>query len=219
MMALELIEKMNLNPGDRALDVGCGLGGSAFLMAVRFGLLVDGVDLSRNMLDMANRKRVAHGLEERVRLECGDCLDLDRPGYYDAVYSRDVFLHISDKARLFSVLQRSLRPGGTLLFTDYCCGEQPWHTEFEDYVRNRGYCLHTLLEYTRLVSEAGFDSVECSDLTVRFIQILQSDLDRIEQLDLAERVRTSLEQSWQGKLNRCQSGDLQWGLITAVKPA
>lgn len=215
-MALELIGKMNLKPDNRVLDVGCGLGGSAFLMAARFDLFVDGIDLSRNMLAMANRKRVAHGLQERVRLEYGDCLELDRPGRYDAVYSRDVFLHIRDKVRLFSVLKRSLRPGGLLLFTDYCCGEQPWHTEFADYVKDRGYCLNTLTEYARLVSDAGFDHVECIDLSARFMQILQSDLDQIADLDLAETERRQLQLSWRGKLARCQSGDHRWGLITAA---
>jgi len=215
-MAMELIGKMNLKPDNRVLDVGCGLGGSAFLMADRFDLLVDGIDLSRNMLEIANQKRDAYGLGQRVSLEYGDCLELDRPGHYDAVYSRDVFLHIRDKARLFSVLKRSLQPGGILLFTDYCCGQQPWHTDFVAYVKDRGYCLSTLPEYVRLVADAGFDHAEAQDISARFIQILQSDLDRIADLDLAETVRADLQRSWQGKLAYCRSGDHRWGLITAI---
>ena len=81
---------------NKVLDVGCGLGGSAFVMAREFNLNVDGIDLSKNMLALANAKLVERGLEDRVRLEWGDCLELDRPDCYDAIYSRDVFLHMQE---------------------------------------------------------------------------------------------------------------------------
>lgn len=217
-VAIELIQKMGLKPNGRVLDVGFGLGGSAFVMARRFGLVVDGIDLSKNMLEMANEKRVAYGLEERVNLVQGDCLELNRPSRYDAIYSRDVFLHIEDKARLFSVLKRSLRPDGRLLFTDYCCGERPWDPEFEAYVKDRNYCLHTLPEYVDLVAAAGFEQVEYRDLTSRFTEILQSDLDKIVSLDLEESVRIKLERNWQSKLVHSRAGDHRWGLVTAVNP-
>ena len=75
-MAREMIGRMALAPGSRVLDVGCGLGGSAFVMARDFGLLVDGIDLSKNMLALANQKLAANGLSDSVRLEWGDCLAL-----------------------------------------------------------------------------------------------------------------------------------------------
>ena len=93
-MAIELIGQLNLEPGSRVLDVGCGLGGSAFIMAREFDLIVDGIDLSKNMLSMAALKLAVYQLSGRVNLEQGDCLQLDREGIYDAIYSRDVFLHI-----------------------------------------------------------------------------------------------------------------------------
>ena len=158
-MANELISAMQLSPGSRVLDVGCGLGGSTFVMARDFDFIVDGIDLSLNMLKIANEKLRKYGLAERITLNHGDCLEMQCPDCYDAIYSRDVFLHIHDKARLFSVLKSLLRPGGKLLFTDYCCGEKPWKQEFSEYVDDRSYNLHTLFEYAALVSEAGFKQV------------------------------------------------------------
>ncbi|MCP4387274.1 MAG: methyltransferase domain-containing protein, partial [Gammaproteobacteria bacterium] len=146
-MAVEMIGRLQLAPGARVLDVGCGLGGSAFVMASEFGLQVDGIDLSQNMLEIANTKLRARDLGEQVRLEWGDCLQLDRRDCYDAIYSRDVFLHIHDKTRLFVVLKSALRAGGQLLFTDYCCGPKPWSDDFAAYVDDREYCLHTTEEY------------------------------------------------------------------------
>ena len=216
-MAVELIRQLALEPDSRVLDVGCGLGGSAFVMAQKFGLLVDGLDLSRNMLALAVKKCAAHELTDRVVLERGDCLELDRPEFYDGIYSRDVFLHIADKARLFSVLNRALRPGGKLLFTDYCCGERPWGEEFAAYVKERGYCLHALPEYAQLIADAGFVQVTRYDLTARFIEILQADLEKISGLELPESVRDGLEQGWRAKVARVRSGDHRWGLFTALK--
>lgn len=216
-MAIELIGQMKLKPKSRVLDVGCGLGGNAFAMAREFDLLVDGIDLSKNMLAMAEQKLTAYGLSDRVSLEQGDCLQLDRPEYYDAIYSRDVFLHISDKARLLSVFHASLKPDGKLLFTDYCCGEKPWAYEFSEYVEDRGYSLHTLPEYVELICDAGFTRVESLDITDRFIETLKTDLIKIARLELSELVRQELKQSWLGKLDRAGSGDHRWGLFSALK--
>ena len=216
-MATELLSGLELPRGSKVLDVGCGLGGSAFVMAHEFGLIVDGIDLSKNMLSMAEEKRQAHQLTASVRFEQGDCLQLDCPEHYDAIYSRDVFLHIHDKSRLFSVLYAALKPGGRLLFTDYCCGEKPWGEVFVEYVRDRAYCLHTLNEYADLIEKADFVEVRKTDMTSRFIEILRNDLKTIEALDLSAQIRSSLRQSWMGKLERAESNDHRWGLFTADK--
>ena len=216
-MAVELIRQLALEPGCRVLDVGCGLGGSAFVMARKFGLVVDGIDLSRNMLDMAKVKLAARGLQECITLEHGNCLELDRPEYYEAIYSRDVFLHIKDKNRLFSVLYASLRNGGKLLFTDYCCGEKPWGDEFSEYVRERDYDLYTLPAYAELISAAGFNEVTYLDLTDRFIEILETDLQKISNMDLDPPLRDKLALSWRGKLARARSGDHRWGQFKACR--
>lgn len=216
-MAVEMIGRLGLPAGARLLDVGCGLGGSAFIMAGEFGLQVEGIDLSRNMLAIANEKLRRRDLAGQVKLEWGDCLQLERDNRYDAIYSRDVFLHIHDKARLFSVLQTALRAGGQLLFTDYCCGPKPWSTDFTAYVAERGYCLHRPDEYAALLARAGFRQIEVEDISARFIEILRTDLERIEALQIEESVRGKLRQSWQQKLERSTAGDHRWGLLTAVK--
>ena len=41
----------------KVLDIGCGTGGSAFYMANRYGVEVLGLDLSQNMLDIANEHK------------------------------------------------------------------------------------------------------------------------------------------------------------------
>ena len=61
-----LIGRLGLKPGSRVLDVGCGLGGSAFLMKQKFGLKVDAIDLSDNMLKFAQLRLTEAGLTGQV---------------------------------------------------------------------------------------------------------------------------------------------------------
>ena len=216
-LAREMIGRLELKPGARVLDVGCGLGGSAFVMAREFGLRVDGIDLSKNMLAIARQKLDAYGLAGQVELERGNCLELECDTVYDAIYSRDVFLHIHDKTRLFSVLLGALRPGGQLLFTDYCCGPKPWREDFAAYVDDRGYDLHTPEDYGDLIAAAGFRRVTGADISDRFIEILRADLVRIESLEIDPRLRDEMTRSWRQKLERSLQGDQRWGLFTAQK--
>lgn len=217
-MARELLARLALPEGSRVLDAGCGLGGSAFLMAREFGWRVDGIDLSRNMIDVATRRCSEYGLTALVSFEHGDCLDLARRSHYQAVYSRDVFLHVHDKHRLFGVLRQALRPGGRLLFTDYCCGDKPWGEDFSEYVASRAYSLHTLPEYASILEAAGFVEVKAQDLTARFTQILETELGRIRNTDGDDATRAKLESGWLAKLRRARTGDQRWGLFEAGRP-
>jgi len=217
-IAREIINHLKLPENSRVLDAGCGLGGSSFLMAREFGWQVTGMDLSVNMLEIAREKRAHHKLEDRVELEHGDCSEIPASNSYDAIYSRDVFLHIHDKATLFTALSGAMTTGGRLLFTDYCCGEKPWPDDFQTYVDERNYCLHTIEEYAKILQEAGFVQVNAEDLTGRFTEILEQELDTISALDLSDEKRTSLKQSWSEKLQRSRLGCHRWGLFSGRKP-
>ena len=217
-MARELIAQMGMPPGSLVLDAGCGLGGSAFLMAREFGLNVEGIDLSKNMIRLARAKLKTYGLEHVVALSHGDCLQIEKDSGYDGIYSRDVFLHIGDKPRLFKMLFRSLKQSGKLLFTDYCCSDKPWSDDFFRYVEGRGYSLHTLDAYNTFLRRAGFEDVTSVDLTEKFISILQADIKTIVGLDLDVAVKSKMEKSWLEKLRRARSGYHRWGLFTAIKP-
>lgn len=78
-------------------------------------------------------------------------------------------------------------------------------------------CLHRLEEYAELMSQAGFEQVAYQDISQRFIEILQSDIEKIATLDPAKHDLPRLQQSWRQKLARSTAGDHRWGLFTAVK--
>lgn len=212
------IEHLGLEPAQRVLDVCCGLGGSAFLMASEYGLQVEGVDLSTNMVTQARARCLELGLESRVSFAQENCLHLDRPEHYHGVYSRDAFMHIADKERLFSVLLSCLKPGGRLLVTDYCCGPPPWSADFSAYVQQREYHLETIPDYAAKLQTAGFCQVESRDLTAQFVQIMKDDLEHLETQSLEASVKDGLRASWQAKLRRAKSGEHRWGMLAAHRP-
>ena len=89
----EFVEKLELKPGQKVLDVGCGIGGGDFYMAENFGVEVVGIDLSINMISLALERAI--GLKCSVEFEVADCTKKEYPeNSFDVIYSRDTILHI-----------------------------------------------------------------------------------------------------------------------------
>ncbi len=216
--AREFVAMLELRPGRHVLDAGCGIGGAAFLMAKECGVTVEGIDLSRNMVDMARNRCRELGLEDRVKFHHGDLMSLDAERRFDAVYSRDVFLHVQNKPTLFRLLFEALKPGGRLLITDYCRGPGSLSEAFESYVEKRSYFLTTVEDYGRMLEDAGFARVRAVDLTSRFAEIHAQELARLERSGDADGELSDLVSAWREKRDRALKGEQRWGLFTAARP-
>jgi phosphoethanolamine N-methyltransferase len=183
-------------------------------MAQEYGAHVHGLDLSRNMLSLAYERLRELKLESKVGFEYGDVLECKAESAYDVVYSRDAFLHIENKTRLFEVIYRALKPNGLLFFTDYCWGEGKHSEEFLAYVAQRRYILHTVKEYGKLIEQAGFINVEAMDKTKLFGDYLRIELEHLSKT----KAIPEIQKSWQEKIVRNERGEQGWGWFTARKP-
>ncbi|MEU5631046.1 class I SAM-dependent methyltransferase [Streptomyces rishiriensis] len=114
---LELVcRKLDLSPGQRLLDVGCGWGSMAVHAAREHGVRVVGITLSQEQAAYA-RKRVAEaGLTDRVEIRVQDYRDV-ADGPFDAISSIGMAEHVgSDRYLEYArVLYALLTPGGRLL--------------------------------------------------------------------------------------------------------
>nr|XP_046262809.1 phosphoethanolamine methyltransferase isoform X3 [Scatophagus argus] len=219
----EFVDLLNLKPGQKVLDVGCGIGGGDFYMAKTFGVQVHGLDLSDNMVNIAMERAISEKLPS-VQFEVADATKRTFPeGSFDVIYSRDTILHIDDKLSLFKRFHSWLKPGGQLLISDYCCGEKPWSPVFEAYVKQRGYILYTPSQYGKFLEEAGFCNVRAEDRTAQFIQVIETELQRAETIkkefteEFSEEDYFAIVNGWKEKLGRSNSGDQRWGLFHATK--
>ncbi|XP_075425983.1 uncharacterized protein LOC142465681 isoform X2 [Ascaphus truei] len=220
----EFISMLNLQPGQRVIDVGCGIGGGDVYMAKTYGVEVLGMDLSSNMVEIAMERAIKEKTP-LVQFEIGDATRRIFPeSSFDVVYSRDTILHISDKGALFRRFYSWLKPGGKLLITDYCCGERPWSPIFQEYVKQRGYILYTPREYGQELQKVGFVNIQALDRTKQFVHVLNTELRRTQEIkeefqeSFSEEDYNYIIDGWNEKLHRCSLGDQRWGLFYAEKP-
>jgi len=113
----ELIcRKLDLQPGMRLLDVGCGWGGMLLHAAEHHGVQAVGVTLSRPQAELARKLAAERGLADRVTVRHADFRDVD-DGPYDAISSIGMFEHVglSELDAYFARCRSLLRPEGRLL--------------------------------------------------------------------------------------------------------
>ncbi len=126
---LELIaRKLDLKPGMRLLDVGCGWGSMAIHAAREYGVRVVGVTLSQEQAAYARKRVAGEGLTDRVEIRVQDYRDVT-DGPYDAISSIGMAEHVGSERYLDYArdLHALLRPGGRLL--NHQIGRRPRRDE------------------------------------------------------------------------------------------
>jgi cyclopropane-fatty-acyl-phospholipid synthase len=114
---LDLIcRKLDLQPGQRLLDVGCGWGSLALHAAREYGVRVLGVTLSTEQADYARKQVAEAGLTDQVEIRIQDYRDLD-DGPFDAISSVGMAEHVGTGPYLeyAKILYGQLKVGGRLL--------------------------------------------------------------------------------------------------------
>ncbi|MFN2184359.1 MAG: corrinoid protein-associated methyltransferase CpaM [Anaerolineae bacterium] len=108
--------------GDRVLDIGCGTGALAVMLA-RNGARVTGIDIAPAMLSLAAQRVREEGLQDRIALKEMGAVELDTAfagDSFDAVVSTLLFSELSDDEVAYTLAEcwRILQPGGVLLIAD-----------------------------------------------------------------------------------------------------
>lgn len=135
-----LAAKLDLTPDLKVLDVGCGIGGPARMIAAQFGCQVSGIDYTEEYVRTANELSVLVGLDHLTAFAQGDATSLPiSDTSFDAVWTQHAQMNISEKATLYQEIDRVLKPGGRFLYYDIFAGPRdgltfpvPW-AETPDY--------------------------------------------------------------------------------------
>ena len=112
-----ILDRLAPEPGETAIDVGCGCGDTSLELARRVGPEgeVLGLDISAPLLEVA-RRRAGEASLEGLEFRQADAQVAALPGGRDIVFSRFGVMFFSDPGGAFRNLRHALRPGGRLGF-------------------------------------------------------------------------------------------------------
>lgn len=120
-LTTRMVESMHLEPGARMLDLGCGTGSTALLLADRMGMQVSGVDLSEANVARARERAAAANCT--ARFQSADAHDLPFPdGSFDAALAECALSLFDEQAGSLAEIARVLKPAGQLGVSDMAVG-------------------------------------------------------------------------------------------------
>ena len=163
-MHRQLVDQAAVRPGQRLLEIGCGTGNLAIMVArLHPGADVTGIDPDPRALARARRKAARRGTP--VHWDRGFAQDLPYPdAAFDRVLSSLMLHHLDADGRVAALreVRRVLRPGGTLHVVDLAGAGAPARGLVARLAHRRPR-LHATFEdrIPALLEEAGFvDPVE-----------------------------------------------------------
>ena len=221
----ELIPLMNVGKGDKVLDIGSGIGGSARNLASKTGATVVGVDISTGFCDVATTLTQRMGMSDNVSFINCAVEELDQKhGLFDAAWTIHVAMNVSNKPTFYKAIFDRLRSGATFVIYDVLAGNgteviypAPWAIVAEESF------LSTSDEMQTLLKEAGFRKIQFTDDTQNSVAFLMVGLKKVQtegphplgiQLALGPRFKDML----MGLGENFKSGAIQIGRFVCVKP-
>ena len=167
---VELVaEKADLRKGERVIDIGCGYGASARLLAENYGATVTAITMS------AVQHAFAQGTGPGPRLTyiLGNWYSFEfAPDSFDLAIAIESGEHMPDKVEFARRAFRVLRPGGRFVLCAWLSADHisKWQAEFlmkPICAGGRIPNLATAQEYIDAVTQAGFRAAGSQDLTDR----------------------------------------------------
>jgi cyclopropane-fatty-acyl-phospholipid synthase len=169
-----IIKKLNINPNQKVLDIGCGWGSLAIDIAKASKCEVTGITLSENQFNYCIKKAKEHNLENQVTFKLIDYRELNEK--FDRIVSVGMFEHVGRKfyRKFFKQIDKLLTEDGVSLI--HTIGSvnpprdpHPWITK---YIFPGGY-TPSLSEVTTPIEKAGLIVTDIEVLKMHYSHTLR----------------------------------------------
>ena len=175
-----LSELGQIRRASKVLDLGSGLGGAAFFLNQSFACSVDGFDLMAANVAEANRRAEVYQISKLVAFSVGDATQLPIDDcQYQVIWGQDAWCHIDSKESLISEAHRMLKPGGTIVFSDWLLLDSD-AKHVKDVTASPNMCDAS--HYQVLLSSNGFDAIRYIDTSATYTTRYQDVLSRLHNL-------------------------------------
>lgn len=168
-------KKMQLHPGERMLDIGCGWGTLAAHAAMHYGVDATGVTIAKEQTQFANARMAKWGLDGRARVLCKDYRDIPKQRF-DKIISLEMVEHVGVKnlQSFYEQVYELLEDDGifVLQWTGLRRGLRPedliWGLFMNKYVfpgADASLCLSPML---KVMEKAGFEINSVENVSMHY---------------------------------------------------
>lgn len=210
-----ICRKLQLRPGERVVEAGCGWGALALHMARHYGVSVKAFNISREQIRYARQRAVDEGLSDKVEFIEDDCRNIN--GKFDVFVSVGMLEHVSvaDYARLGEVIHRCIGDTGRGLL--HFIGRS-YPGAFSRWIRKRifpGAHAPSLSEAISVLQPHRYSILDVENLRQHYAKTLEHWLERFQESSqqVAEMYDPWFQRAWQlylaGSIAAFRTGTLQ----------
>lgn len=166
-----LANHLGIRSGQRILDAGCGVGGSAIWLAKTYDVEVVGITPVASQVARAHRFAQEQGVADQVSFEQQDYTHTAFPdGSFDVVWAMESLCHAPEKRLVLAEARRLLRPSGRLGMVEYMRTRRPYASVGEALLHSwlSGWAipdLATAAEWLEWTQDVGLHDVQLVDIT------------------------------------------------------
>jgi cyclopropane fatty-acyl-phospholipid synthase-like methyltransferase len=227
-----LADRLQIGPGTRVLDAGCGVGGSSIWLARERGAQVTAITLAPIQVELGRRFARERGVADKVTFECVDFTSTPfSPASFDCVWNIESLCHCLDARSYLEHVWDLLDDGGRFGCVDLFRGAagDPAHADAmcEGWVLP---ALQTIDALANMLREIGFVGVTTEDLTSKIAR----SADALHAMAHNKQLELRAEEVMLGKQNPIyrahvnaalgavagmKSGSVTYGYVGAIRPS
>lgn len=163
---------LQLGPGQRGLDVGCGSGRPSIQIAEKTGAHMTGITISQEQARLAQERAQASACPDRLSFELIDAMNMPfEDNSFDAVLAFECMFHMPSRPRVFQEIARVVRPGGRVVVPDFVTLRPMTEREIE--ITYPTFAVNEVGAWDAYISEikgAGLQMITCHDVTINTIR-------------------------------------------------